>query len=83
VLIDGVGSSAYFDGSGYAQAFATGSPTTNNDTLVVNGNFQVTTGGFDTVANNGSGAMTTLSTKRTAVMSKLRCLLSKLHHSGC
>ena len=81
VVVDGAGSSVFFDGSGFAQAFATGSPTTNNDTLVVNGSFTVTTGGFDTLAQNGSGpAATVLGVKRTTAMTRLRSLFTKLHH---
>jgi hypothetical protein len=81
VVVDGVGSSVYFDGSGYATAFAAGNPATNNDTLVVNGSFTITTGGFDTFANNSTGpAPTMLKAKNTSIMTKVKCLFSKLHH---
>ena len=56
VLVTGTGTTVNFDGSGFAQAFATGNPKKNNDTLIVNGSFKVVTYGFQSVFNNGAVA---------------------------
>jgi hypothetical protein len=56
VLVSGTGTTVNFDGSGYAEAFATGSPKKNNDMLIVNGSFKLATAGFQTVENNGAAA---------------------------